>query len=274
MEEYLDDSSRLKVELEKADALRELRPHLQKPARRGWFRSGNIVQGEASEQPITAYLARIVHAHLRCLISLEILRRDVDIEAFTKHALEDAKRFVDNTAVDSIAEKIREALVDVCRVVYLRELNERRQEWEACPISGSLGYDPDEEEKIRVEWEAMRVAREREDQARHLQPQATDDTPMQAAKPPAPDPVETCRSGTAFQNAEAASLRKDRKGDVTLIEGKRAVTFRTAEVYLGISERQRQSLVHADVLRIEGQGQNRKITTESLRVYLPPQDPK
>ena len=69
--------------------------------------------------------------------------------------------------------------------------------------------------------------------------------------------------------------RTDRKGDPTLLAGKARVTFRTAEQYLGITERQRQNLVRQAVLAVEGQGQNRQITTESLRNYLPPtENPK
>ena len=67
---------------------------------------------------------------------------------------------------------------------------------------------------------------------------------------------------------------KDRKGDASLLVGKRAVSFRTAEQYLGITERQRQYLVRDHKLTIEGKGQNRKITTESLMACLPPENPK
>jgi hypothetical protein len=51
------------------------------------------------------------------------------------------------------------------------------------------------------------------------------------------------------------------------------VNFRTAEQYLGISERQRQKLINSGSLKVEGQGQNRKITAESLKAYLPPEIP-
>ena len=69
-------------------------------------------------------------------------------------------------------------------------------------------------------------------------------------------------------------LGNDRKGDPTLLDGKDRVTFRTAEQYLGIGERQRQNLIKFGALRCEGLGQNRQITTESLRKYLPPENPK
>jgi hypothetical protein len=64
-----------------------------------------------------------------------------------------------------------------------------------------------------------------------------------------------------------------RKGDGTLLGEKRLVSFGTAEQYLGISERQRQKLVKSGALEIEGQGQNRKVTTKSLKAYLPPDIP-
>ena len=66
----------------------------------------------------------------------------------------------------------------------------------------------------------------------------------------------------------------DRKGDPTLLDRKDRVSFRTAEQYLGITERQRQHLVKSGALIVKGQGNNRKVTTESLRKYLPPENPK
>jgi hypothetical protein len=57
------------------------------------------------------------------------------------------------------------------------------------------------------------------------------------------------------------------------LAGKRAVNFRTAEQYLGLTERQRQNLVKDQVLVVEGKGQNKKITSDSLRAYLPPENP-
>jgi hypothetical protein len=68
--------------------------------------------------------------------------------------------------------------------------------------------------------------------------------------------------------------RNNRKGDPKLLVGKDRVTFRTAEQYLGITERQRQNLIKSRSLVVEGQGHNRKITTASLRSYLPPENPK
>jgi hypothetical protein len=66
---------------------------------------------------------------------------------------------------------------------------------------------------------------------------------------------------------------KARKGDGSLLGEKRLVSFGTAEQYLGICERQRQKLIKSGSLKTEGLGQNRKITAESLKAYLPPEIP-
>jgi hypothetical protein len=65
----------------------------------------------------------------------------------------------------------------------------------------------------------------------------------------------------------------NRKGDGTLLAEKNAVSFKTAEQYLGIRERQRQHLIKRGALKVEGQGHNRKITVASLTAYLPPENP-
>ena len=81
------------------------------------------------------------------------------------------------------------------------------------------------------------------------------------------------KSGTARQDGTKPRPGKERKGDASLLADKRAVNFRTAEQYLGLTERQRQNLVKDKVLAVEGKGQNKKITTDSLRAYLPPENP-
>ena len=65
-----------------------------------------------------------------------------------------------------------------------------------------------------------------------------------------------------------------RKGNIGLLEGKEAVSFKTGETYLGITARQRQKLTKDGVLVTIGGGSNKKVTTESLRRYLPPENPK
>ena len=65
----------------------------------------------------------------------------------------------------------------------------------------------------------------------------------------------------------------ERKGDAMLLADKRLVSFGTAEQYLGITDRQRQKLMNSGELKVEGKGMNWKITTESLKAYLPPDIP-
>ena len=91
-------------------------------------------------------------------------------------------------------------------------------------------------------------------------------------------PVEnTAALGVSSDGAQREDIKhppgKTRKGNAALLHGKRSVTFATAEEYLGISERQRQKLMNSGALKVEGQGLNRKITTESLIAYLPPEIP-
>jgi len=81
------------------------------------------------------------------------------------------------------------------------------------------------------------------------------------------------KSGTAKKEDTKSRPGKERKGDASLLAGKRAVNFKTAEQYLGLTERQRQNLVRDQILVVEGKGQNKKITTDSLRAYLPPENP-
>ena len=79
---------------------------------------------------------------------------------------------------------------------------------------------------------------------------------------------------TPTQRDTKQRLGKKRKGDATLLDQKRLVRFGTAEQYLGIGQRQRQNLVSSGALKTEGQGQNRKITTDSLRSLVPPENAK
>ena len=74
-------------------------------------------------------------------------------------------------------------------------------------------------------------------------------------------------------NKLTEEMRLSKKGNPTLLTGKDSVVFATAEAYLGIGERQRQNLIQSSVLVVVGMGQNRKITTESLLKYQPPEKP-
>jgi len=101
---------------------------------------------------------------------------------------------------------------------------------------------------------------------------ATEDRrdPVASVQEPSDSPVD---SDVPKQDRTKPRPGKERKGDASLLAGKRAVNFKTAEQYLGLTERQRQNLVKDQVLVVEGKGQNKKITSDSLRAYLPPENP-
>jgi hypothetical protein len=72
-----------------------------------------------------------------------------------------------------------------------------------------------------------------------------------------------------------AADKSGQKGDLTLLQlhdGRQsvAVSFRTAELYADISPRRRQQLMKQGLLRVVGEGQNRRITVQSLIAYCPP----
>jgi hypothetical protein len=105
--------------------------------------------------------------------------------------------------------------------------------------------------------------------------------------PPQPAPLEPTSSEAKAEGGidsetagklelETKTLKNDksRKGDNKLLEGKDAVCFKTTEEYLGIKSRQRQQLVNNGRLIVVGEGHNKKITTESLRKYCPPENPQ
>jgi len=86
-------------------------------------------------------------------------------------------------------------------------------------------------------------------------------------------PAEICSDGQLSHHLQRqpdikACPQKARKGDEALIRGKQLVNFATAEQYLGIGERWRQKLMRSGDLKVEGLGQKRKITTESLRARI------
>lgn len=75
------------------------------------------------------------------------------------------------------------------------------------------------------------------------------------------------RSSASAQTIKSSPATK---GDPRILCGKESVSFRTAENYLGVSARQRQKLIQRGSLRVIGKGQNRRITTDSLILYVPP----
>ena len=95
----------------------------------------------------------------------------------------------------------------------------------------------------------------------------------QNGDPLAQEPADLRGSDVSRQADAKQRPDKARKGDGTLLSEKRLVSFGRAEEYLGVSDRQRQKLIRGGALKVEGQGHNRKITVESLKIYLPPEIP-
>jgi len=76
------------------------------------------------------------------------------------------------------------------------------------------------------------------------------------------------------ESTQAVATNPSRKGDPTLLDGKESVSFKIAQQYLGVGERQRQRLIESGKLDVVGEGQHRRITTESLKRYSPPSENK
>ena len=135
------DSRKIRIEFHKADALRELRPHLD--ARRG--KGSPVLSPRSKLKPrIIHYLSRIVFAHVEALLESYPLPPDVDIDALTDGALQDAKEQVNSAIVDQIAEDVRIYLVDMARASYLSALSRRTSPASPSP-SGTFDHDPDYE---------------------------------------------------------------------------------------------------------------------------------
>jgi hypothetical protein len=86
------------------------------------------------------------------------------------------------------------------------------------------------------------------------------------------DPAAPAESVPPFAEAQKST----RKGDIALLKKAdgslyRSVDFSTAEIYADISSRRRQQLM-PEVLKVVGQGHNRRITVESLLAYCPPEE--
>jgi hypothetical protein len=131
-------------------------------------------------------------------------------------------------------------------------------------------------EKVRItqarEVERNRLERKTRAEALTREPETLLDTNPSGTTELKPDESSGKDSEPTANAADPGGT--GRKGDFTLLEGKEVVSFKTAETYLGITERQRQNLMKAGSLTVRGQGMNRKITSESLLKYLPPENPK
>ena len=135
------DSRKFRIDFHKADALRELRPFLD--ARRG--KGSAVLSPRSKLKPrITNYLSRIVFAHVEALLESYPLPPDVDIDALTDRALQDAKEQVNSAIVDQLAGDVRIYLVDMARASYLNALASRTSPASGSP-SGTLDHDPEYE---------------------------------------------------------------------------------------------------------------------------------
>jgi hypothetical protein len=85
-------------------------------------------------------------------------------------------------------------------------------------------------------------------------------------------PIQPIRSSRDRSPSIMREEKFPRKGDPLLLGAGELVNFSIAENYAGITARQRQKLMKRGLLESKGLGHNRKITTESLRKYLPPQE--
>jgi hypothetical protein len=86
-------------------------------------------------------------------------------------------------------------------------------------------------------------------------------TPVASATPPPSGPAEP-------------PDRSSGKGDTSLLGENRLVNRKTAGRYLDVGERQLRNLIKSGTLTVEGKGPNQKITSASLRKYVPPDAPK
>ena len=107
------------------------------------------------------------------------------------------------------------------------------------------------------------------DEAVSSSPSTVSPLPSQPITDDAARPVESIPS-------PAEAQKPTKKGDIALLKKAdgsfySSVDFSTAESYADISPRRRQQLM-PDVLKVVGQGQNRRITVESLLAYCPPKE--
>ncbi len=88
----------------------------------------------------------------------------------------------------------------------------------------------------------------------------------------------TARGYLQFKQAapqtEGTTKQSSRVGDPFLLNGKRLVAMQTAQIYLGVGKRRVQQLVKDGTLDTEGRGIHKKIVTDSLKKYVPPETAK
>jgi hypothetical protein len=109
------------IELTKAEAFAQLRPHIEMAKRPCWFPWRRHARRRDIRQAAVTYLDSVLSAHVRRLDS-KFLPQDLDVEAFGRSAIEDATNFVNEPLVTDVADEHRDMLIKAFRMLYLRNL--------------------------------------------------------------------------------------------------------------------------------------------------------
>ena len=141
-----EDSRKIRIEFHKADAIRELRPHLD-------FSDG--APSGLGPKAAMRYLSRVVYAHLESLLEAYPIPPGVDIPAFTDRAIQDALDHVNNPALEEIARSARVYLVDATRATYLGALAARKTRYTSPSPFGAFDHDHDYETWSRTACEGF-----------------------------------------------------------------------------------------------------------------------
>lgn len=105
----------------------------------------------------------------------------------------------------------------------------------------------------------------------------SDPPPTTASASPSQAAIGDAARASESIRSPAETQKSTKKGDIALLKKAdggfyQAVDFPTAESYADISPRRRQQLMQTEVLKVVGQGQNRRITVESLLAYCPSEE--
>jgi len=169
-----------RMDLVKSDALRRLRPFLQREA------SPSRPKARVErDQAIRAYLAEIAQAQLVALMDRQALPLVEELKGWVDWMLNDGVENAGRHAtVGAAAEQHRDALFDIVRSGYLAELDRRQRSWEAAGMGG-VGMTPKmlaEEAEARRELEEAFLRRQQEQEARK-QPALEAPRPEPEARP-------------------------------------------------------------------------------------------
>ncbi len=118
------ESSRLRLDQEKTDALREHRLRVQnigKSWRLPWTKRTKLRRAAA------AYLDRVLGAEIHSLLNSRVLDPNLDVEGTANRAVDLARKNANEPAVDDVAAAHRAMLVDAFRALYSRELIAQQQ---------------------------------------------------------------------------------------------------------------------------------------------------